>query len=180
MADVAIWSNASEIARRVQSYRNGLRARIEAFLGSLATVGISAIDRQIMIAESFYSLNDEPVDAQSFSTEVRLVGEDRYRITIGMSGEDVAFIEFSAGITHGTAPGAFSPLPSGKDYGNGMGYGTYNPSSGNATNPNGWWYTDEGGESKHTYGGPAFHPMLSAEIDIMQWLSTAAALAFAY
>lgn len=180
LVNFAIQTNAVKIAQKIATYRNSLQEKIEAFLGSLATVGISAIDAQISMAESFFAENDESVDARSFSTSVEDLGNSRYRITIGMTGKDVAFIEFSTGITYGTAPGAFGTLPSGTDYGKGMGYGTYNPNSKNATNPDGWWYTGDDGDPVHTYGNPAFHPMLSAEIDIMQWLTTAAALAFAY
>lgn len=77
------------------------------------------------------------------------------------SGEKVLFIEFGAGLIGDGHPEAAE---------NGMGPGTYNPSSGNWKNPSGWWYSGFDG-SRHTYGNPPNMPMyntvkeLEAELD---------------
>ena len=76
-------------------------------------------------------------------------------VTVRLSGTDVLFVEFSAGISYGTDS---YPLPSGDKYG----MGTY-PGKGNWDNPNGWWYKDESGKLHHSFGNRAYMPMYHAE-----------------
>lgn len=82
---------------------------------------------------------------------------DKVDGSLHLMGSQVAFVEFSAGVTFGTMPGGY-PLPSGA----GMGIGTYNPGSDNAWNPDGWAYMDSGGVVQKTYGNPAYMPMYYA------------------
>lgn len=88
-------------------------------------------------------------------------GDGAYTLGISLTGKDVMFVEFGAGITfnkgnkYPTKRNNLNYSPD--DYG----VGTY-PGQTHAFDPNGWWYT-ENGESIHSYGTPAAAPLGHAD-----------------
>lgn len=77
-------------------------------------------------------------------------------MTIEASGDSVLFFEFGAGIHYNKA--ISNPLES--KYG--MGVGTY-PEQTHAFNDKGWWFTNDSGESEHSYGIQATMPVYMAQ-----------------
>lgn len=79
--------------------------------------------------------------------------QNKFLATLTFEGKRALFIEFGAGITmgygHPDALGKYGP-------------GTYNPSSPRWSNPKGWWYTSDSGESRHTYGNQPYAPLYGA------------------
>lgn len=147
--------------KNLKEYRKSLDDKLADFVDGLCKIGLESIDSTI----AQINPNDLHNGGLTASKKWKRAGYGQVRMEIHLSGEDVLFIEFSAGITYGTKD---YPL----DSGNGYGMGTYNPSSGNWSNPEGWWYTDESGQSKHTYGNRAYMPMYHATeaIAIQVWM----------
>lgn len=136
---------------QIKAYQNELRDKNELFVRRLAEIGLEVVQ------STMESIPDE--EKGSYYTEIinnkqgNIIGA-----SIRLSGNNVLFIEFSAGITYGTND---YPLSSGNSYG----MGTY-PSKKEKSdwdNPNGWWYTDESGQPHHSYGNRAYMPMYHAE-----------------
>lgn len=93
-------------------------------------------------------------------------GAGMYKATLILGGKDAAFVEFGAGVTFGTRPGAFPPLPTGNAYGVGFGVGTF-PGQKHAEDPEGWHYRDQYGTLQHTYGNRAYMPLYHSEVEMV-------------
>ena len=132
----------------IREYRRDLQTKVAELTRRLAEVGVQAI--RVTMA----GVDGET--AGSWSTGYETISEDEevYTVRYVLSGEKVAFVEFSAGITHGI-PGAAYPLDAGKEFG----YGTYNPDSDNWKNPKGWVYIGDDGLPHRTWGNPAYEPV---------------------
>lgn len=143
----------------VNDYKDGLQRKIEKIRDKLADIGIDVI-RQTMA--------EVPSEERGeYHTEAIYDDKDHMcGVAINLAGDKVAFIEFSAGITYGEAPGQY---PIQNDETSQFGYGTYNPDSPNATSGLGWWYVDENGQKHHSYGVRAYRPMYNAEVAIIQF-----------
>ena len=83
---------------------------------------------------------------RDIDVRVDTLGEGQYAIVA--FGHPVLIVEFGAGVTYGY--GHPNPEVDGKP----MGPGTYPSTKGLWNNPKGWWFTNEAGESEHTYGNP--------------------------
>lgn len=133
----------------LNAYKNSLSSKNEIFVQRLAEVGLDTVNS---IMQSIPS-----EEAGEYNTEVVLNGSGQISgAAIRLSGNKILFVEFSAGVRYGTQD---YPLPSGAQYG----AGTYPSDKGNWANPWGWWYKDENGEYKHSYGNRAYMPMYNAE-----------------
>lgn len=136
---------------QLKSCQNELKSKNELFVKRLSELGLEVVQSTIE------SIPDE--EKGSYYTEI--INDKQGNIigsSIRLSGNNVLFIEFSAGITYGTN---VYPLSSGNSYG----MGTY-PSKKEKSdwdNPNGWWYTDESVQPHHSYGNRAYMPMYHAE-----------------
>ena len=143
----------------LREYKRDLDKRMRLFLNNLADCGIDTIESvlaQIPPNEMHdgYILVQDPKK----SVPVRNRASGNYQMSIKLSGEDVLFIEFSAGVTFGSTN---YPLPVGDQYG----ALTY-PGQTHASQTYGWFYTDEvtGKTSMHTYGNRAYMPMYHATV----------------
>jgi hypothetical protein len=141
-------NSIQDAIKQLREYQNGLKRKNEIFIKRLSEIGLD------VIRSTMESIPEE--EKGDYYTEVindtkgEIIG-----ISIRLSGTDVLFVEFSAGISYGTDS---YPLPSGDEYG----MGTY-PGKGNWDNPNGWWYKDENGKLHHSFGNRAYMPMYHAE-----------------
>lgn len=141
----------------LNQYKSEFQMKVILLRNRLTNIGIDTI-RNTMQSVPAKERGTYDVEAV-YDTQENLVGA-----VINLSGDKVLFIEFSAGITYGTPPGGY-PIQNAVT--SQYGYGTYNPSSDNATNPDGWYYYDENGQLKHTYGNRAYMPMYTAEVAII-------------
>lgn len=78
------------------------------------------------------------------------------RMAVVVESEAILFLEFGAGIKYASAENS-------KAGELGFGPGTYS-GAGHWNDPNGWWYPDEHGEYRHTYGTKASMPMYKASV----------------
>lgn len=185
--------NINRVISQVNRYGKGLESRIRRFMVALADYGITVINpivQQYRADERSNTLqwdsvshtfipNSGPTPDVSDATRglLQRIGRDQYRLTVSVTGEDVLFMEFSTGITHGTAPGNFPHGVNNPNYGTGYGYGTYNPDSAYALSPDGWWYWD-GHNSYHSFGNRAYMPMLQSSFAMERQIIDAARRAF--
>lgn len=157
--DVKLSENSiAHAIKKLQKYKRRLQDKLDKYVDALADLGIDTINAEISAIDP--EMFGRTPDAKTSKVSVK--SQDGHsKMRIRLSGDDVLFIEFSAGITYGTNS---YPLPSGKGYG----MGTYNPSSNRWSNPEGWYYKDEGSpyaDEKgivHSYGNPAYMPMYKA------------------
>ena len=139
--------------QEIRHYQNNLQRKVQIFVDRLAREGLQVVQ------STMESIPDE--EKGSYYTEiVNTTNGDIIGAAVRLTGDQVLFIEFSAGIRYGTSS---YPLPSGDKYG----MGTY-PGKGHWNDPNGWWYIDERGEKHHSYGNRAYMPMYHAEQSIIK------------
>lgn len=161
---------------RLNDYANGLQAKAEEFVLALAREGLGVANAKL--AEATREMVEHPL----FSSEAILDSLGGVAgAVLKVSGSRILFVEFSAGITYGSKfPQA---MPSGHQYGQGMGMGTY-PGLGYWDQPQGWWYYDpDSAEANqygyvHTYGNRAYKPMYHAEAAIISRVSAVARTVF--
>ena len=146
--------------KQIEAYRTSLERKIDMFLSRLADTGIE------VVRATMGSVPDD--DRGNYSVEK--VNSSPNGVAILLSGNKILFVEFGAGVIYSNPQ-----HPKAGEMGYGV--GTYNPQSGNAWNltkwGGGWWYT-ENGNSKHSYGNPAYMPLYKAEIDILEKVGTIA------
>lgn len=157
--DIKLSENSIDHAiKKLQKYRRRLQGRLDAYVDALCDLGIDTINAEInSIDPSMFG----HVPIASASKVKAPSPEWHSKMRIRLTGDDVLFIEFSAGITYGTDS---YPLPSGKGYG----MGTFSK-FGQWDNPDGWYYEDASSPYAdpdthlvHSYGNPAYMPMYKA------------------
>lgn len=152
--------------REIEEYKRSLNAKLKELVRRLAEVGIQSINATMM--------NIAPVNRGDYEVEsvYNAEGTDVEGVLIYLRGDQVAFLEFSAGILFGTD--TFESLPNNPSYGQGMGMGTYPSDKHHWDDPQGWWYVDKWGQPQHTYGVRAYAPMYHADIEMRNQIYTIA------
>lgn len=152
-------NSINDVIKQIQDYRNSLDKKVREFVSSLQQIGIQ------VITVTLGSVSDEDRGRIFGVYYPTPSGSDgTYTAEIQMYGDQVLFLEFSAGETFGKAPGSFESLPNNPDYGAEYGYGTYPSDKGHWNDPEGWWYRNGSGEPVHTWGVPAYQPMYKADV----------------
>lgn len=147
----------------LQGYVNSLDEKAMLIVDMLANIGITALRAYVKPISPFYKEGSEGGTLTTNRTSLSETN-DGWEARVSLGGGQCVFVEFGAGVTFNGAKGT-SKHPKGIE--NGFTIGSYNPSSPNATNPNGWWYTDKWGNSQHTYGTPTFAPLYKSSIDML-------------
>lgn len=140
--------------QELQTYRQELRQKCSIFVQRLAEIGIETIDAHK------YSRGDS--DFNDMRTHVWL--DDRGSNVFAklvLSGKDVAFIEFGAGVHYN---GSGSPHPYGPPLG--MVIGSYG--KGHGLDDSWRYYDEERGQFRLSYGTEAAMPMYNADREIRQ------------
>lgn len=146
-------SSVQKALSQAREYQRQLNNKNRLFVKRLAESGIPVVDQNIDRADGDSDkYHDTKVIVNSYG--------DYSWARLQVSGKDILFIEFGAGIYYNN-----SPIPHASSFGYGI--GTYNPGSDNAFNPDGWWYRDSSGISQHSYGTEATMPMLKASSAII-------------
>ncbi len=140
------------IIDELEAYRESLDGKLQVFVQELSKIGLDVINNDIIGIPP----EEKGSDIGTSASDVT-VSDGTASMYIYLKGKKVLFIEFSAGVTFGTAN---YPLESGSEYG----ALTY-PGQTHASNPDGWYYTNENGEPKqHTYGNRAYMPMYHSTV----------------
>lgn len=140
--------------RKLKAYKKWFDRANELFVKELAEAGIP-------VAVGYANRSQGDADKNFtiyFETGVNVSGVSIGKIVF--QGKDVAFIEFGSGIHYMSSETEGYAKPKG------YGVGTFNPSSDNWSNPNGWWYTKDG-EHFHSYGQEGTMPLGHAASEII-------------
>ncbi len=142
--------DVADLAKYMDRYNRTFEFNIRVFMLRITTeVGIPVIDSRYGAGHGDSS-SDHTTRLEISAMGGKVVG------TLFLEGEDVAFIEFGAGVYYNTAAGT-SPHPKGNDLGftigsYGQGQGRYDI----------WTYTDRYGNLQVSYGTEATMPLYTA------------------
>ena len=162
-------SSINDAIKQIEEYKRDLESKVQTFVTRLTEQGLSVTNTIIQ------AIPDETArDIYADVTPIQGSG-NVYRATVYVSGTQVLFIEFSAGIMFGT--NQFGVMPNNPSYGSGYGMGTY-PGKGHWDDPRGWWFKDDSDEWVHTYGTKAHAPMYHADQEMRLVLTDVAKAVF--
>jgi len=135
---------------QLDNYIKGIDQKANLFVEKMGAEGVTILRAEMSaVPQGFHEkAGNWNVPDAVVSTEV-----GRYATTITVSGDKVMFVEFSAGITYGDAPGSY-PLEAGKEYG----YGTY-PGKGQGLKPMWRYYNKSISKTVVTHGTPSYKPV---------------------
>ena len=142
--------------KKLKGYKEELKKKEQKLLEELAKFGATSVS--INFSNAIPYLGFDP-DIYVFT---EITGNTAI---IYAQGEQVAFVEFGAGVRFGYGyPG---DRPEGI-----VGIGEYGLGLGNL--PEGWYYQDEGGDLHHTYGNPPVAAMYNGSLEIAEQITTIA------
>lgn len=147
----------------INDFAEMIRAKLPEFVEELAKIGIKVINVNVQNA---LGADDKNVDVQ---TELQQ-GQDKATMIIRVSGKDILFIEYGAGIRFNN--GNVHPWA----HEHGYGVGTY-PNQKHALDPNGWFYR-KGGALHRSYGTMATMPVYKAYTTMTEQVSEVAKKVF--
>ncbi len=143
-------------------YKNNIINKLPILVDRLAKAGFPVIDSKMTEARVTYDEKGVKSGANPVHEKYVRVDSDgaTATATLVVSGEDLLFIEFGAGVSYNTSVGD-SPHPKGKEFGfvigsYGKGYGSRKA----------WGYYDESGNLVITRGVKATMPVLEASNEI--------------
>lgn len=150
----------SEIIDFLENYQKELDHKCEVFCKKLCELGIEVIDARIV------GKGDSDT---SHETEVTIGKDGSYvNAKLTLSGEDILFIEFGAGVHYNGAAGT-SPNPKGSE----LGYTIGSYGKGHGTQEF-WYYKDDSGNYVRSYGTQATMPMYSASVEMIKQMKSVA------
>ena len=156
-----------EAISQINKYKFELSTKTKLLVDRLAEIGINTINVTMRSVDAVdrgdYNAAPVPIEGGANSPIQRM--------SVQLSGDQILFIEFSSGITHGTS--SFPSMPNNPSYGSGYGMGTYPNGKGHWDDPKGWWYSKDG-ESHHTYGLKPYAPMYHADEDMRKAITSIA------
>ena len=148
--DLGKRGSINEAIKQLKEYRKELLDKLERLVHELANDGV-------VVAKSWLSATQGDSQRAGVGLEVDREGNITMAV-IHLSGEDALFVEFGAGFYYNA-----QDTPHAKEFGYGV--GTYNPSSENAWNPDGWYYWT-GTQRVHSYGTEGTYPLYHAAENI--------------
>lgn len=147
----------------LNNFADMIKAKLPEFVEELAEIGVKVIEANVQNA---LGADNKDVDIKTDLQQ----GNDRATMTIRVSGTDILFIEYGAGIRFNN--GNVHPWA----YLHGYGVGTY-PNQTHAFNPNGWFYR-KGGALHRSYGTMATMPVYKAYMTMADKVSEVAKRVF--
>lgn len=146
-------SSIEKAIKEIEEYKAELQKKCNVFLTELVNAGYKVAQATLMAIP----------EEEKKDTMIEVIQESNNSFAISMHGEKFLFVEFGAGI-------AFSQPQNPKASEFGMGLGTY-PDQTHAYQEEGWWYTAEDGQSKHSRGNAPYMPMYKAGVEIRRQVS---------
>lgn len=143
----------NDLIEELNNYADNLKNLCEIFLWRLADVGIKVVDSTYGSGMGDSSKDHRcefQLDEDGNVVKGRLI----------VSGSDILFIEFGAGIFFNNG----NAHPMAHDLGYGV--GTY-PDQVHAYDPNGWYYKDSDGTLRHSLGTEATMPVYKASLEMI-------------
>jgi len=156
-------ASINETVKLLREYKEELRLKSSIFVQRLAELGLKIVEQKKTSFRGSSNGND-------LNTYIWLDENDsKVTATLVLAGRDVAFVEFGAGIHYNTPVGT-SPHPKGGELG--LTIGSYG--QGKGANDYWFYYDQDLGRVRFTYGTSAAKPMSSADEEIRnQFISVA-------
>lgn len=156
-------NSINDVVKQLRDYREELRLKSSIFVQRLAELGLKIVEQK----KTMFQGDSDGNDLNSYIW----LDEDDSKVTatLVLTGRDVAFIEFGAGVHYNTATGT-SPHPKGGELG--LTIGSYGKGQG----ANDYWvyFDSEFGRFRVSHGTKAAMPMSSADEEIRnQFISVA-------
>lgn len=148
-------SGIDKAVEKIEQYKSDLRYKLGIFVRRLAEEGYRVINEKKKNAGEDADTSFTPV------VVIKQSSRNVVRATLSISGKDVLFVEFGAGVHYNGSLGS-SPNPKGLEFGYFI--GSY-PGQSHAGDDY-WWYTDDSGRRHMTHGTKAAMPMYSASESI--------------
>lgn len=145
--------------RRLEEYKAWILQKEEEFLTELAWMGATRV--KMVLARPQYDGNT------NFSVYFDI---DSGVATISANGQEIAFVEFGAGVWYNDAESYPLPRPDCI-----VGIGQYGKGKGN--DPRGWWFSKDG-ESRFTRGNPPAMAFYKAKVEIEESIGNVARKVF--
>jgi len=143
-----------DAAKQVRKFKDDFVQKNRTFVQELTKLGIQ------VIYDHLNGYGDSEYPEPSNPHVLMGIRDGVMQATLRLRGEDVAFVEFGAGVHYN---GTGSPHPLGVE----LGYtiGSYGHGQGTQDH---WWYEDENGVTVISYGTEATMPLYSADLKIRQ------------
>ena len=143
--------------KEIEKYKQSLSVKTEQLIKELGKIGIERIE------SSMTNIEGDSSPEHTASVNVTSSG-NRVRATIILQGEDIAFIEFGAGVHYNGAVG------SGYGFGKKLGYTIGSYGKGQGANDSWVYFDEEQGHFRWSQGTKAAMPMYNASVDIREQL----------
>ena len=163
--DLSVASIESAI-RQLDGYKKELLNKTDQLLYELGKEGIKVIDNSLTTV-----VGDSDPNHYAFA-KVNAFG-NHVILTLVVQGQDIAFLEFGAGIHYNGAVGQ-SPNPKGDK----LGYTIGSYGLGQGANDSWVYYDEEQGRFRMSHGTKASMPMYNAEVEILAKLKSVAKRVF--
>ena len=153
-----------DAAKQVRKFKDDFIQKNRTFVQELTKLGIQ------FIYDHLNGYGDSEYPEPSSPHVLMGIRDGVMQATLRLRGEDVAFVEFGAGVHYN---GTGSPHPLGVE----LGYtiGSYGHGQGTQDH---WWYEDENGTTVISYGTEATMPLYSADLKIRQQFASIAKSVF--
>lgn len=144
-------SGIDKAVEKIEQYKSDLRYKLGIFVRRLTDAGYRVINEKKKNAGTDVDTSFSPV------VVIKQSSRNVVRATLSISGKDVLFVEFGAGVHFNGSLGS-SPNPKGLEHGYFIGSYPGQKHAGEDF----WWYTDDFGMSRKSHGTKAAMPMYSA------------------
>ena len=134
---------------RVELYSKDLQAKTQILVDKLAEDVKANAERELIEKSGFADPFDDSFDTTFDSLAIEKSGQYTRRV---LAGGDAIWLEFGTGVVSNPVGVGGYAHPKAAELGM---YGIGEYGHGWGANPKGWYYTDESGVSRHTYGIPA-------------------------
>ena len=152
--------------RELRNYQNSLERKCEMLVDKLSEIGLVCV-------KAVLSKHRSGSGATIGSVRIEFSTQDGIKsANIIVESKAILFLEFGSGITYNQS----ESHPKASEMGYGV--GTY-PNQTHAFDENGWWYQDDNGEWKHSYGIKADMPMYKGAMEMYDKLLGVAKEVFA-
>lgn len=154
-------SSVREAIQKIEAYQNSLEGKCQELIRRLSEIGVEVIKRQVTSAQTDDADKTYQVDDSNWNNS-----KNRVELILKVSGDDLVFIEFGAGV-HFNGPVGSSSSPVGEQLGFTIGsYSDYGPGGKSFGQFDEWYYTDESGTRHWTHGTQGTAPVYTASTEM--------------
>ena len=151
MKKIAITLDPQSIAngiKEIKKYQQELKDKTLIFAERLSDFGLTVVRAEL----------SGHIDSGQTINSLRVENLGNGKFAVVAQSKSILFFEFGTGVKGGGHPKAAEL---------GMGPGTYH-GAGHWDDPNGWWYMNDNGEWRHSYGYQPYMPMYKTSLAMIE------------